>query len=349
MHCDPAFVDNTLVVRLDGLLDTDDGIALKSATQQMQLHNVVAGKVFGSYAENLTFLLECLRSGDRTASKSVIFILDHFELFCTHPKQTLLYNLFDIVQSAQAPLCVLGITCRQDVLELLEKRVKSRFSHRQISIFPGATPFAEQLTKYVRLLRLPTHKELLALAEQAARRPHYACRTVDYAAFVSGRRFTDKYVQTWNASVDQLLGVETNPKVVNALEQLYGFEANMELPKQLLAQLVARLDEDRPLLRADDLVAMCKATLETDDKLLLGSDMSVLEVCMLIAIMHHTEIYDREPFNFEMVLTRYRKFENSSQSRMETVARGIALKSFERLHVSLHWSKNDPIQVDLSR
>lgn len=137
------------MVRLDGLLDTDDGIALRSATQQMQLHNVVAGRVFGSYAENLHFLLESLRSGDRRTSKSVIFVLDHFDLFCAHPKQTLLYNLFDIVQSAPAPLCVLGLTCRQDVLELLEKRVKSRFSHRQISLFPGDASFAEHRQWYV--------------------------------------------------------------------------------------------------------------------------------------------------------------------------------------------------------
>ena len=32
----------------------------------------------------------------------------------------------------QVPVCVVGLTCRIDVTELLEKRVKSRFSHRQI-------------------------------------------------------------------------------------------------------------------------------------------------------------------------------------------------------------------------
>lgn len=158
LYAEPSFVENTLVVRLDGFIDTDDGIALKSATQQMQLDNVVAGKVFGSYAENLSFLLACLRSGQKDESKSVIFILDHFDRFCAHPKQALLYNLFDIVQSAQAPLCVVGLTCRQDVLELLEKRVKSRFSHRQISLFPGDRPFAEHLTVYKKLLQLPMSK-----------------------------------------------------------------------------------------------------------------------------------------------------------------------------------------------
>lgn len=116
--------------------------------------------------ENLTFLLQCLRQGDRENSKSVIFILNEFDLFCHHQNQTLLYNLFDVAQSAQvtqtlayffckcclfwplflfcvvflfqAPICVLGITCRKDVTDLLEKRVMSRFSNRQIHLYPQA-------------------------------------------------------------------------------------------------------------------------------------------------------------------------------------------------------------------
>lgn len=122
---------------LHGLVHTDDRLALKSATTQMNLDNAVDGKVFGSFAENLAFLLACLKSGEKHTSKSVIFILEEFDLFCNHHNQTLLYNLFDVSQSAQTPICILGITCRLDVVELLEKRVKSRFSHRQIFLFPG--------------------------------------------------------------------------------------------------------------------------------------------------------------------------------------------------------------------
>lgn len=67
-------------------------------------------------------------------SKSVIFILDEFDLFATHSRQTLLYNLFDIAQARKAPIAVLGLTTRIDVVESLEKRVKSRFSHRYVHL-----------------------------------------------------------------------------------------------------------------------------------------------------------------------------------------------------------------------
>lgn len=190
------------------------------------------------------------------------------------------------------------------------------------------------------MLRLPGRKEMTERAALDAQRRTYVGKVVDYASFVG--RFPDKWLRTWNHSVEQLFGeaadVADNPqghRVLAAIEQLWLFEANVEQPKLMLGQLVARLDEERPLLRAEDVVAACSVAVEADDKLLMGADVSVLEVCLLIAIMHHTEIYDREPFNFEMVLTRYRKWENAStQSRMETVERGIALKSFEHLHVS---------------
>ena len=45
-------------------------------------------------------------------TKSILFVLDEFDLFAQHKNQTLLYNLFDVSQSAMAPVCVLGMTTR---------------------------------------------------------------------------------------------------------------------------------------------------------------------------------------------------------------------------------------------
>lgn len=100
---------SAILVRLDGLVHVDDRIALKAITVQMGLENCVDGKVFGSFAENLAFLLASLRSEQCDEAKSVVFVLEDFDLFCAHHNQTLLYNLFDISQSAHTPICVLGI------------------------------------------------------------------------------------------------------------------------------------------------------------------------------------------------------------------------------------------------
>uniref|UniRef100_T1GZN8 ATPase AAA-type core domain-containing protein n=1 Tax=Megaselia scalaris TaxID=36166 RepID=T1GZN8_MEGSC len=161
---DKSFYNNTIIVVLDGNIHTDERLALKSATVQMKLENAVDGKVFGSFAENLSFLLASLKSGNKK-SKSVIFLLHEFDLFCSHHKQTLLYNLFDISQSAQAPICVVGITRRLDVIELLEKRVKSRFSHRQVFIFPREEEDIDS-----RMLRF---KEIMTLMNEKERKQFY--------------------------------------------------------------------------------------------------------------------------------------------------------------------------------
>jgi origin recognition complex subunit 4 len=72
-----------------------------------------------------------------TLSQSTIVILDGFDLFALHPRQSLLYCLLDTVQSCRAGaqskgLAVIGMTSRMDTINILEKRVKSRFSGRMI-------------------------------------------------------------------------------------------------------------------------------------------------------------------------------------------------------------------------
>ena len=63
------------------------------------------------FAQALNLILATLRSGDRE-DRSVLIILEEFDLFTHHHNQTLLYNLFDISQSKSVPVAVVGLTCR---------------------------------------------------------------------------------------------------------------------------------------------------------------------------------------------------------------------------------------------
>ncbi|KKY38591.1 putative origin recognition complex subunit 4 [Diaporthe ampelina] len=134
--------DQFHVVRLNGFIHTDDKLALKDIWRQlgkeMEVEDDLIGKT-NNYADTLASLLALLShpseiagSQEGVTSKSVVFIIDEFDLFATHARQTLLYNLFDIAQARKAPIAVLGLTNRIDVVESLEKRVKSRFSHRYV-------------------------------------------------------------------------------------------------------------------------------------------------------------------------------------------------------------------------
>ncbi|KAG7161639.1 Origin recognition complex subunit 4-like 1 [Homarus americanus] len=285
-----------VVVRLSGLLQTDDRLALKEITCQLKLENATANKVFGSFAENLAFLLESLRCGSKETSKPVIFILDEFDLFCHHRNQTLLYNLFDVAQSAQAPICVLGLTCRLDVIELLEKRVKSRFSHRQIHLFPEDKFDPHYLNIFEQLLELPD-------------------------SFPS-KDFSRK----WNSDVAVLL---KDSEVIQVLKRLHNTTKDVRALKTLLLLCVSQLSSDQPqmtghmFMRAQSLFAS-----EAKTNMLQG--ISVLQLCLIIAMKHLTTIYEGEPFNFEMVFHEYRKF-SRQRSTMQSFERPVVFKAFDQL------------------
>lgn len=162
------------VVRLNGFIHTDDKLAVKEIWRQLgkemevddDLINIVSlvaplapwastDKMQNNYADTMTSLLallshpsEIMGTGDGVTSQSVVFIIDEFDMFAAHPRQTLLYNLFDVAQSRKAPISVLGCTTRLDVVEMLEKRVKSRFSHRYVYLhLPRSLPAYWQMCK----------------------------------------------------------------------------------------------------------------------------------------------------------------------------------------------------------
>ncbi|OJD16851.1 hypothetical protein AJ78_03041 [Emergomyces pasteurianus Ep9510] len=137
--------DHFHVVRLNGFIHTDDRIALREIWRQLgrEMNTEDETSKTISYADTMASLLALLShpeelfgvSEDPNAiatAKSVIIVLDEFDLFAHHPRQTLLYNLFDIAQARKAPVAILGLTTKVDVTENLEKRVKSRFSHRYV-------------------------------------------------------------------------------------------------------------------------------------------------------------------------------------------------------------------------
>ncbi|KAJ1549577.1 origin recognition complex subunit 4, partial [Cladochytrium tenue] len=116
---------------LNGLFQTDDKQAVKEIARQLHVNleeEYVGAK---SIAECLGQILFTLQSGSKE-NVPVVFVIKEFDLFAAHTKQSLLYNLFDVAQMCGSPILVMGLTTRMDAVNLLEKRVKSRFSHRAI-------------------------------------------------------------------------------------------------------------------------------------------------------------------------------------------------------------------------
>ncbi|NXS44170.1 ORC4 protein, partial [Balaeniceps rex] len=273
---------------LTGLLQTNDKVALKEITRQLHLDNVVGDKVFGSFAENLAFLLEALRKGDRTGSCPVLFILDEFDLFVHHKNQTLLYNLFDISQSAQTPVT--------DILELLEKRVKSRFSHRQIYLMNSF-----DFKQYIRIF-----KEQLFLPAE----------------------FPDEsFAQKWNNNVQHL---SEDKSVQDMLQNLFHYTKDLRSLHLLLMLAVSNVTVHHPLITASDLHEASKQY-RMDSRANIVHGLSVLEICLIIAMKHLNDVYEGEPFNFQMVYNEFQKFIQRKAHCMYNFEKPVVMKAFEHL------------------
>lgn len=74
--------------------------------------------------------------------------------------------------------------------------------------------------------------------------------------------------------------------------------------------------------------------LQYNRKVAIMRDLSILELSLMIAIKHHNDIYDGDPFNFEIILTRLQKFQNSGDLQIGPTDRAVVLKAFDVLKVS---------------
>lgn len=285
---------NLIQVHLNGLLQWDDSIAMKEIARQLQLENTLGDRVFGSFAETLTFLLESIKSGNKQ-SLSILFVIEEFDLFAQHKNQTLLYNLFDVSQSAQTPVCIIGITCRLDVIELLEKRVKSRFSHRQIYLSNNIT-----FEDYVQIFR-----ETLLLPND----------------------FVDKkFSKKWNTHIKSL---SCSSDVRSVLQDLFHTTKDIRKLHMLLLMPICKVSESHSCIEESD-IKESYSMIMADSKAAILHGLSVLEVCLVIAVKHISLIYHGEPFNFEMIYEEYKKF-SQRRSTVQRYTKPVVQKAFEHL------------------
>lgn len=305
--------DDFHVVRLSGFIHTDDKIALREIWRQlgteMELEEDEATSK--NYADTMTRLLALLshptEHGIETerVTKSVIFVLDEFELFAGHPRQTLLYNLFDIAQSRKAPIAVLGLTTRIDVVESLEKRVKSRFSHRYVhlSLSKNLNAFEQRCRSAVALLPEEfTKNELEILAK--------------------GTELTAPALTNWSSVTDQLLASDTCKKF---LQRLYYTTKSM--PDFLVALTLALATLPTASQTITSVFEHISANMTSmsilqapDSKLTLLHALSTLQLALLICAARLTNIYDTELVTFALVYEEYKVI--ASKAKLHASASG---------------------------
>ena len=171
--------------REEGATEDDDNPFLDSSNMHLEPPGSLISLPPSSHLHTLIPILS-------TLDRPVIVVLDAFDLFALHPRQSLLYCLLDTVQNCHASarhrgIAVIGITSRVDTTQLLEKRVKSRFSGRTIRTAPPNT-----LASWTELARNILHTPLNCSND-----------------------FEEDWKQRWTASVDKLLADKAVSNVLN--------------------------------------------------------------------------------------------------------------------------------------
>ena len=295
------------IVRLSGFVHALDVVAMREIARQLAIpfeepegDNEEAEESYefkGSSADIVAALLGAIRSGDSQSAQCIILVLDEFDLFAHSEKQSLLYSLFDASQSKGTPLLIIGLTCRLDVLSLLEKRVLSRFSRRQLMMF-NSISFADYVQMFQDFLTLPEY------------------------VYVS-----ISFREQWEHNIKIFM---ESPITKAQLHLQRDTTLDIRTLQNLALGVIARLSEDHVFPQPEDLFS-ARASQIADSTSSLLLSVSLLELYLCISASDVARERD-ETFNFEMVYDRYCKLMSTLQSEVRTpYPKAVAYKAFERL------------------
>lgn len=153
-------------ITLHGSICSDDKSSMRQIFSQFQ-QCLVGGSSTLDSLTRLTFSrgslsewvsrLSCLLQECARSDYMVVIVLEDFESFChSKAKQSLLYNLFDLMHVPDIRFVVVGVTRKPDASEHLEKRIKSRFQLRKIVLSPPDS--FEHLLHVIEAVLCPPHR-----------------------------------------------------------------------------------------------------------------------------------------------------------------------------------------------
>jgi origin recognition complex subunit 4 len=293
---------------IKGCLYPDDKSALLEISKQLKLENVINNKVFGSFADSFEFLLRSFRAGDK-CSKPLLFIMDEFDLFTKNKTQLLLYTLLNTIQTSQSPMCLIGATCRIDVLDLLEKRIKSRFSHRQIYVFNEY-----DLNKYI---------EMGKYFMECALDTNQMNQKYQTTQLSQSSQSEDRI----NETLEEFF---KDNYIVKTLAKQYEYDKSLSTLRRLLILASLKLKSKPDVQSVKEEFARSYSSLNMDARVNLLSGVPTLELMLIVVIKELSERFIDEPFNFDLVYDEYLKFCNKSNLVHQKYEKQVILKVRKR-------------------
>ncbi|ANZ75990.1 BA75_02595T0 [Komagataella pastoris] len=308
-----------ITIKLNGIFQTDDRKAVREFAHQLDiklsqlagydtiLDRIVSKDKFVTVEKkNITHTLESIlrildskrlqqNSEDEIKGNNIpiIVILETFEVF-VNQRQSFLYNLLDITQNGSSPMSVIGITNKLNTRELLEKRVKSRFSQRILQ-FNKATSLEEfsSMCLVNLLASVPKDEQLDAVMKS--------------------------YFEAYNSRIQELL--TTSSPLRQKLVEIYYTTRDIVQFKLYCVPIISQLSELSPLpgdFASVNSITSLLRPMYLEDIILKG--LSELEIQLLISASRVVKDQCLENVNFNLVYEEYskliKKFQQERISQM---------------------------------
>ncbi|KAK2635305.1 hypothetical protein Ddye_030097 [Dipteronia dyeriana] len=286
------YPDTLSVIKLNGLLHSDDNCAFKEIARQLCMENQLLFSKMASFDDNSQFMIAMLRECG-LAHKTIIFVLDEFDLFA-QGKQRLLYSLLDAMQSVTSQAVVIGVSCRLDADQLLEKRVRSRFSHRKLLFLPPSMEDLQRLLEHV--LSLPVESSL----------PH-------------------DYTVEFNGKLKNILADERFKEIINTYLES---DSTVNCLLRFLFRAVSYMDLESGFLSLENFKTAL-SNIQRQPKQECIKDCSILELYILVS-MKRLEVKEQNSYNFNSMMKEYKIIHDSFKTS-DYYAKNVCLRAFEHL------------------
>ncbi|EES01276.1 hypothetical protein BDA96_03G281400 [Sorghum bicolor] len=284
--------DAISVIRLNGMLHSDDNCAMKEIARQLCLEHQLSFSKMASSDDNTEFMIDMLRECG-LAHKTILFVLEEFDLFA-QGKQRLLYSLLDAMQSLTSQAVVIGVSCRLDADQLLEKRVRSRFSHRKLLFISPSLDDIQRLVEH-----------LLILAKDSG--------------------LPEKYITDYNS---RLTSIFSDKKFKGCLNSLMDADATTSNILRFLFRAVSYMDMESGFLPIESFLKAL-SSMQRQPKMDSLQDLSILELYILVC-MHRLEDKEQSSYNFTSIMKEYRSIQDAYKTS-DKYASTVCFRAFEHL------------------
>lgn len=307
------------IVRLSGWAHSDERVAFKEIARQLCGALKLDYFRTASYAENIQFLRAVLK-GLSDADKAALFILEDFDMFARNQKQTFLYCLLDSLQKSDAKAIVIGTSSRYDCLDVLEKRVKSRFSHRTIVLCPATDGVSVNPNPDRQCS--PDDKE-----NEGAHSILQAMLTIPENAYPDTVMALEH-----NKNVKKVFA---DPRIVECVKRFSESSSSLHELANVARWTISICQAKQDQLSSGITVESILKAFVLLDKQSIGlesqiSRLSILDLSVLIAAYRVHSKQPDEALNFEIIHHEFRSYA-SSGDHVDNYSRTAAAKAFEHL------------------